>query len=233
MEQHNKIINNAAKKILAPEGLFRIGSSRSWLDDNDYFLIIVEFQQSGFSKGSYLNVAVSFLWEKTKEMNECLGFDYGDRVLVNGKQFAEYRGAFKDKDEKFTANIEEFAIAALEKINEYRKFIDLDYAKKMLEEKSTSDNAMFWEVYDLAMLCFFKKDFDEGKKYFSDYLDILKQNFDIEWHKEFYNYCLKEIVPQLKSAETAQRMVFDMINRRRQFFNNKTSYKKMKKDIWF
>ena len=29
--QHQKIINAAAKKILAPEGLFRVGSSRRWL----------------------------------------------------------------------------------------------------------------------------------------------------------------------------------------------------------
>ena len=32
--QHNKIINVAARKILAPEGLFRVGSSRRWIDDN-------------------------------------------------------------------------------------------------------------------------------------------------------------------------------------------------------
>lgn len=32
--QHNKIINAAAKRILAPEGLFRVGSSRTWIDDN-------------------------------------------------------------------------------------------------------------------------------------------------------------------------------------------------------
>ena len=39
--QHNKIINVAARKILAPEGLFRVGSSRRWIDDNGYFVIQV------------------------------------------------------------------------------------------------------------------------------------------------------------------------------------------------
>jgi hypothetical protein len=36
MRQHDKIINMAAKKILAPHGLFRQGTSRTWLDDNGY-----------------------------------------------------------------------------------------------------------------------------------------------------------------------------------------------------
>ena len=38
--QHNKIINAAARKILAPEGLFRVGSSRTWIDDNGHGLMI-------------------------------------------------------------------------------------------------------------------------------------------------------------------------------------------------
>ncbi len=36
MRQHDKIINMAAKKILAPHGLFRQGTSRTWLDDKGY-----------------------------------------------------------------------------------------------------------------------------------------------------------------------------------------------------
>lgn len=129
-------------------------------------------------------------------MNECLCFDYGDRVLVNGKQFAEYRGAFKDKDEKFTAEMEEFAIAALEKVNEYRKFIDLDYAKKCLKKKAYRIMqwfGRFWEVYDLAMLCFFKQDFEEGKKYFSNYLDILKKVLTLSGIKNFITIVLKKL----------------------------------------
>ena len=31
MQQHDKIINMAAKKVLAPQGLFRQGTSRTWL----------------------------------------------------------------------------------------------------------------------------------------------------------------------------------------------------------
>ena len=50
MRQHDKIINIAAKKVLAPKGLFRKGSSRIWMDDNGYFIIQVEFHQVGVHK---------------------------------------------------------------------------------------------------------------------------------------------------------------------------------------
>ena len=78
--QHNKIINAAAKKILAPEGLFRVGSSRTWIDDNGYFVIQVEFQSEAYEKGSALNVGISFLWETSQGVNEKLAYMFGSSV---------------------------------------------------------------------------------------------------------------------------------------------------------
>lgn len=230
MEQHNKIINNAAKKILLPHGIFRKGSSRCWIDDNDYFLTVIEFQPSAYDRGSYLNVGITFLWEKTEALNKSLSFDIGGRVTINGRQFVSCKN-----DEMFLEAMESFADEALKKAEEYRKFRDLEYAKRTLAENLKSN---FWRVYDLAILCFFKGDFADGKNYFDKYLDMLKNSFYengyyIEWRGEFYNYLIAEIVPKLDSAESGQRMVFDMINRRREFFNGKASFKKMKKDILF
>jgi len=57
---HSKIIADAAKRNLAPIGLTRKGRSRVWLDDRGWYVTVVEFQPSGFSKGSYLNVGRSY-----------------------------------------------------------------------------------------------------------------------------------------------------------------------------
>ena len=240
MEQHNNIINDVAKKILAPEGLFRKGSSRCWIDDNDWFFIVVEFQPSAFEKGSYLNVGIDFLWEKTAALNDGLSFDYGGRVLANGNQFASYQSDHANSDKDFASKIEAFAATALDEVTEYRKFRDLEYAKTALKKKvvQTSEKHLFWEVYHLAMLCFFKRDYEEGKRYFDRYMDILKGSFYygnlyMKWKEEFYNHCRTEICPQITSTESAQRMVFDMINRRRKYFSSKSSFKKMNKDILF
>ncbi len=44
---------------------------------------------------------------------------------------------------------------------EYRKFNDMNYAKKCLEQKASGipNNQRFWEVYDMAMICFLMGNF--------------------------------------------------------------------------
>lgn len=52
-------------------GCVQKGRSRTWLDDRGWWIGIVEFQPSGWSKGSYLNVAACFLWRE----GDSLSFD--------------------------------------------------------------------------------------------------------------------------------------------------------------
>lgn len=230
--QHQKIINAAAKKILAPEGLFRVGSSRTWIDDNGYFVIQIEFQPSLYDKGSYLNVGISFLWESSAGLNETLAFHVGHRINETG--YVSYIG----DDAVFTEKMERLAEAAMKKVREYRLFCNMDYAKEQMQNQlnSMSENRVFWEIYNLAMLCFLKKDFNEGKEYFNRFLKILKDSFyveelHIEWCEELYNHCIQYLCPKLESEDTAYKMVLDMIERRRIFFSGKPSYKKLKKEF--
>jgi len=58
---HNKLIAAAAKEALKPLGLRREGKSRLWYDDHGWWCIVVEFQPSSWSRGTYLNVGVSWL----------------------------------------------------------------------------------------------------------------------------------------------------------------------------
>ena len=86
------------------------------------------------------------------------------------------------------------------------------------------------------MLYFLKRDFEVGKEYFGRFLQILKDSFYvgklyIEWHEELYDHCIKHLCPELKSEETAYKMVCEMIARRRDFFSSKPSYKKLKKEF--
>jgi len=62
LAEHTSIIAAAAKSTLGPLGFRRQGRSRLWFADRGYWLSIVEFQPSGFSKGSYLNVSAHWLW---------------------------------------------------------------------------------------------------------------------------------------------------------------------------
>ncbi|RZJ03241.1 MAG: hypothetical protein EON89_12400 [Brevundimonas sp.] len=74
---HDVILAKAAKETLGPLGFKRKGRSRTWLLDRNWWLLVVEFQPSGWSKGSYLNVSAHWLWTG----NDFISFDFGGRVL--------------------------------------------------------------------------------------------------------------------------------------------------------
>jgi len=59
---HNQLITRAARAELPPIGCIEKGRSRIWLDDQRWWVTVVEFQPSGRSKGSCLNVGACWLW---------------------------------------------------------------------------------------------------------------------------------------------------------------------------
>lgn len=56
---HNKLIAKNAKETLKPLGFVRSGKSRIWFKDNGWWAVLIEFQPSSFSKGTYVNIAVN------------------------------------------------------------------------------------------------------------------------------------------------------------------------------
>ncbi len=88
-QAHSRLIANAAKDALGPLGIRRKGRSRIWLDDQGWWLGLIEFQPSSWSKGSYLNVGVMWLWDELPH----LAYDVGYRV--SGFERYEDRAKFE------------------------------------------------------------------------------------------------------------------------------------------
>ena len=84
MDEHGRIIARAAREALAPLGCFQKGRSRTWLDDHGWWVAVIEFQPSGFAKGSFLNVGACWLWYA----KDFLSFDDGSRI----EGFREFEG---------------------------------------------------------------------------------------------------------------------------------------------
>jgi hypothetical protein len=76
--EHGRLITAAAKRVLAPLTLKQKGRSRLWRADQRFWIINVEFQPSGWSRGSYLNVGAVWLW--LGFLVEHRLYDYGDRI---------------------------------------------------------------------------------------------------------------------------------------------------------
>lgn len=113
---HSKLIAERAREILGAAGLARQGRSRIWLDDQGYWVGVIEFQPSSWSKGSYLNVAACFLWAH-RIGDHYLSFDAHPQSKTHARVegFTEY-----ESDAQFRPVADELSRSALESVVELR-----------------------------------------------------------------------------------------------------------------
>ncbi|GAA1993890.1 hypothetical protein [Catenulispora subtropica] len=84
-----RLVTAAAQEALRPLGVRQRGRSRVWLDDQGWWLGVIEFR-AGSSEGSHLDVGGMWLWQPA----DYLRFDFGGREgdfqrFVNPDQFAK------------------------------------------------------------------------------------------------------------------------------------------------
>ena len=106
-----KIIHQQCKEVLLPLGVFQKGTSRIYIDDNGYFFTVVEFQPSSFAKGTYLNVALHFLWKDREDIT----YDFSCGPSIRVKDFVEYQD-----DEQFSREVTKYVAEAKKQILCYR-----------------------------------------------------------------------------------------------------------------
>jgi hypothetical protein len=122
-EPHSKLLTKTAKEVLLPEGMFQKGRSRTWIDDHGWWIIVIEFQPSSWSKGSHLNVGAMRLWVE----KDYFSFDDGYRVAP----FVEYVN-----DDQFAPQARKLALAAREEVLKLRKrFASVQLAARYLRRQ--------------------------------------------------------------------------------------------------
>ncbi len=133
---HSALIAKAAKTHLGAIGFGRKGQSRLWFKDNRWWLGVVEFLPSSWSKGSYLNVAAMWLWNA----KDYWTFDDGGRV----ETFRE----FKNSDQ-FALAAEELASRAKDEMLALcQRFQSISSVASHLAGKSDENP---WHSYHAAM----------------------------------------------------------------------------------
>lgn len=201
----NKIIKKLCKEIF-PSDVFQEGNSRVYLDDNGYYFTMIEFQPYSLRKGTFLNVGLSFLFDKSDSLSFSYSFKNEARV---GKKFIEYKN-----DEQFEKDVRKYVELANKYILKYRKFIDINYAKKFIV-KGLNDNN--WNPYIKSMFYFLTNEQEKGRKYYKMFLE---------------NPFFKEIIDEYNYPNDINVMnkdyVMNMISNQRKFWHSKSSMKKMK-----
>jgi hypothetical protein len=138
---HNRLIMQVARDVLRPAGLTQQGRSRVWLDDHGWWVGVVEFQPSAWSRGTYLNVGAMWLWRDTDDHH--VYFDLGHRVDDAG--FVEY-----ESDDQFTAAFAPMARRALDEVAHLRGRVpSVDAAAELLRGDAAAQGG--WAMWDAAV----------------------------------------------------------------------------------
>jgi hypothetical protein len=136
---HARLLNVAGRSVLEPLGLRQRGRTRFWVDDNDWWLVLVEFQPSDRSRGSYLNVGVMWLWQERDD----LAFDVGYRL----EDFVTFRN--KAQFEREAARL---VAKAAEKVEAYRaQFASAAAAADYLGQHCNVKSP--WSLYNAGVAC--------------------------------------------------------------------------------
>jgi hypothetical protein len=84
-----RVLATAAEAALPPLGCQRVGKSRTWISDQRFWLIVIEFQPSSWQKGTYLNVGAMWLWRARKGYAFHVGYRIANFAPFNcSEQFA-------------------------------------------------------------------------------------------------------------------------------------------------
>lgn len=138
----SRLVTQAAREVLQPLGLRQRGSSRIWIDDHDWWLVVVEFQPSGWSQGSYLNVAAMWLWRNT-------GVISFDSALASNSRVSDHVG-YRD-DAQFTKAARSLAETAASQVEAYReRFSALPTVAGHLESRLAGKPGI-WDWYHAAV----------------------------------------------------------------------------------
>ena len=222
---HNKIIKQTVNAVLKPNGLFQKGSARIWIDDNGWYLTVVEFQPSAWSAGSYLNVAIHYLWDD----KDYLSFDYccNERSIFIHRvgDFVEFDGDAA----KFSSDIQGLAETAMRKVNEYRCFRDLDYARTAILQSEA--HRVVDTLYPRLMICGLCRD-PHVADHFEELLRVLRST-DMEWTRKYYVELTENIAPIIDDPQKLYSYIRAKIMRRREFWLSKSSMKKLNRQAVF
>jgi len=193
---HNRDIQNAASEILNPLGLVQKGRSQVWYDDQKWWVGIVEFQPSGFAKGSYLNVGAGFLWWEKDHVS----FDdlIGDRPWSDALP-----------DESFADKARELAQRARARLLELRtRHCDVAKSAAWLGSKESLSN---WGHFHAAMAFGISGMLDHARSHFHE--AIVSDN-GIGWIKALNNSCIT-LEHLVADHDAFVSHVVDTINRTR------------------
>jgi len=155
-------------------------------------MLLVEFQPSGFGKGSYLNIAASWFWHPDgdwqfnymKRASGLVPFVITEQFQPEAERLAKLAGVEAAKLDKKFASLEDIA----------------NYLKEQTKDPRLSQNP--WTLYHAAIVAALTGDREFSLKCFSD---LTNQKAQTDWHKKMLGEAaiLAELVSEREKFRAA------------------------------
>lgn len=140
---HSRLIAAAAREVLRPLGFQQRGRSRVWFADHGWWLIVIEFQPSAWSRGAYLNVAAKWLWTPTNYWS----FDFSIGPSSRIEEFRQFEG-----EEQFAVAARTLAEMAADEATRLRSALaTISSVADRLAEKAARGG---WDLYHAGIAAF-------------------------------------------------------------------------------
>jgi hypothetical protein len=205
--QHTKLITATAREILRPMGVTQKGRSRLWFDDHGWWVGLVEFQPSGFRRGSYLNAGVQWLWDELDWLGAFMyPRDFDVRPAIDGQDdFIKY-----ESDEQFSPLVEKMVRVAAERINHFRKlFPTIEVAAQVLRKCKGIE----WDL-DAGIALGLVGDRKSAHKRFAAYLEWDASEEGQSWRSDWDEAevaCVKTLNAEIDDTDRFRAMIGDTI----------------------
>ncbi len=190
--EHGRIIAAAAKAALVPLGLTRKGRSRIWIDDHGYWIGAVEFQPSGWAKGSYLNIFAAWLWRKS------IGYSYYYRPVF----FVKF-----ETHDQFSAAMKDMASTAAIEIKVTReKFRSFSRILSHIDSLPVRDGS---RVYDAAVAHALAGNIEKSRQFFDRMAAWQTNGYDWEERLKAESKLLADLIDDPRRFRAAISSIID------------------------
>ncbi len=194
---HNKLLKKIAKERLKDYRITQKGQSRVFLQDNGWYSIMIEFQPSSWSKGTYLNIGVDFNFFP----REHSAFEYESRQ----KNFIEFSN--QEQFEQIVYDLCNFTIEKVEELNS--KFKNFSLALKALDSISLDNE---WNLYNVAILNAVNGYFEHSKQQFGK---IMASRAKFDWQAKRQEQ-VEKLIDSLNNTEDFKRKFIELISETRE-----------------
>lgn len=208
-----KVVRAAARKVFSPLKLLHRSESLVWMDDNGFFLTLVEFQPGSAPNSVSLNMGVSFLWNQ----KDYLTFDFGYRekaYIHCPDEVALYKEA---------AGLARYA---KERVLGYRKLRVLSCARRQMFAPDFRPSGL-WGDWDRAMVAILCGDCETGREYLERFFDYTPNEV---WEAEWLDRYRFLISACFHDDEKLKALVLELIADRRKKLRRMRGLEKLRQD---